>query len=112
MSDLYDVKRAMSLDFELGNRVQSKTKRLKGSKTAYLGHITKTINRISVLMSEPDNVEMVICLRDQLDNLVAKLKTVIDALVELSDSPEDFFNYNELYLEQKERVVTFKRHIS
>ena len=39
-------------------------------------------------MSELDNVEMVICLRDQLGNLVAKLKTVLDTLVELPDSPK------------------------
>ena len=61
---------------------------MKCSKTAYLGHITKTISRISTLMSEPNNVEMVICLQNQLDNLVANLKTVLDTLVELSDSPE------------------------
>ena len=61
---------------------------MKGSKSAYLVHITKTISRISTLMSEPNNVEMVICLQNQLDNLVANLKTVLDTLVELSDSPE------------------------
>ena len=42
-------------------------------------------------MSGPDNVEMLICLQDQLDNLVAKLKAVLGALVELSDSPEHNF---------------------
>ena len=102
----------MSLDFETGNRTQSKTKRLKGSKSAYLGQITKTITRISTLMPEPDNVEMVICLQDQLDNLVAKLMTVLDTLVELSDLPEEVSVYNELHFEQKERVVKFKRQIS
>ena len=51
---IYDVKRALSLDFETGNRAQSKIKRLKGS-SAYLGNI-KTISR----MSETNNVEIVI----------------------------------------------------
>ena len=52
MSEFNDVKCAPSLDFETGNRTQSKIKRLKGSKSAYLGHI------ISTLMSEPGNVEI------------------------------------------------------
>ena len=69
---------------------------MKGSKSAYLDHITKTITKINTLMSEADNVEMVICLQDQLDNLVAKLKTVLDTLVEFSDLPEEVFVYNEL----------------
>ena len=68
MSEFNDVKHALSLDFETGNRTQSKIKSLKGSESAYLGHTTKTISRISTLMSEPDNVEMVIYLQDQLDN--------------------------------------------
>ena len=64
MSTCNDVKRPLSLDFETGNRTQSKIKRLKGSKSAYLDHISKTISRIRFLMSEPDNVEMVICFRN------------------------------------------------
>ena len=64
MSTFNDVKRPLSLDFETGNRTQSKIKRLKGSKSAYLDHISKTISRIRFLMSEPDNVEMVICFRN------------------------------------------------
>ena len=85
---------------------------MKGSKSAYLGQIIKTITRISTLLPEPDNVEMVICLQDQLDNLVAKLMTVLDTLVELSDLPEEVSVYNELHFEQKERVAKFKRQIS
>ena len=91
MNEFNDVKRVLLLDFETGNRTQSKIKRLKGSKSAYLGHITKTISRINTLMSEPDSVELVIGLQDPLDNLVTKFKTVLDTLVELSDSPEEVF---------------------
>ena len=40
----------------------------------------------------PDNVEMV-------DSLVTQLKTVIDTLVELSDSHDEVFVYDELYFE-------------
>ena len=61
---------------------------MKGSKSAYLCHITKNTSRISTLMSEPNNIEMAICLQDQPGNLVIKLKTVLDTLVELADSPE------------------------
>ena len=96
------------LDFEIGNRAQSKIKQLNGSKSAYLGHIKKTISRISTLMSEPDNVEMVICLQDQLDNLVTQSKTVLETLLELTNSPEEVFVYNELPFEQKEQVIKFK----
>ena len=39
-------------------------------------------------MSEANNIEMAIYLQDQPGNLVTKLKTVLDTLVELSDSPE------------------------
>ena len=41
MSEFNDVKRALSLDFKTGNRIQSKIKRLKGNKSACLGHIKK-----------------------------------------------------------------------
>ena len=64
MSELNDVRRASSLDFEKWNKTQSKIKRLKGSKSAYFDHTGKFISRISTLMSEPDNVEMVLCLQD------------------------------------------------
>ena len=111
ISKFNDVKRALLLDFKTGNKTQSKIKRLNSIESAYLGHITKAISRIETLMSEPD-VEMVIYLQDQLDNLVTKLKTVLDTLVELSDSPEVVFVYNELHFEQKERIVNFKRQIS
>ena len=76
MSDITDVKRALSLDIETGNKTQSKIKRLKGSKSTYLGHITKTISRINTLMSEPNNVEMATCLQDQLDNVVTNIKSL------------------------------------
>ena len=75
---------------------------MKGSKSAYLGHIAKTVSRINTSVSEPDNVEMVIFLQDQLDNLVTKLKTVLDTLVELSDSPKEVSVHDELHFEQKE----------
>ena len=39
-------------------------------------------------------------------------KTVLDALVELSDSPEEVFVYNELNFKQKVQVVKFKHQIS
>ena len=42
MSEFKDVKRALSFDFETRNKTQSKIKFLKGSKSAYHGHITKT----------------------------------------------------------------------
>ena len=56
MSEVNDLKRALLLDVETGNKVQSKIKRLKGTKRAYARHITKTISRINTLMSEPNNV--------------------------------------------------------
>ena len=111
-SEFNDEKHALPLDFETGNRAQCKIKWLKGSKSGYPGHIAKTISRINIVVSEFDNVEMVIYLQHQLENLVTKLKTVLDTLVELSDSPKDFFVYNELHFEQKRRVVNFKRQIS
>ena len=57
MSEFNDVKRALSLEFDKGNRAQYKIKRLKGSKSAYLGQITKTVE-LTFLMSEPDNGNM------------------------------------------------------
>ena len=63
-------------------------------------------------MSEPDNVEMVTSLQDELDNLVTKLNIVLDTLVELPNSPEEVFVYNEIHFGQKERVVNFKHQIS
>ena len=76
INEFNDIKHALTLDFETGNRTQSKIKQLK--KSAYFGHITKTISRINTLMSELNNVEMIIYLQDRLDNLVTKLKTVLN----------------------------------
>ena len=111
ISKFNDVKRALLLDFETGNKIQTKIKRLNSIESAYLRHITKAISRIETLMSEP-HVEMVRSWQDQLDNSVTKLKAVLDTLVELSDSPEVVFVYNELHFEQKERIVNFKCQIS
>ena len=54
---------------------------------------------------------MILCLQDQLNDLVAKLKTVLETLIELPDSAEEVFVYNELNFEQKKQVVNFKRQI-
>ena len=89
LSEFKDIKHALTLDLEKGNVTQSKIKQLKGSKSAYLGHIIKTFSGIKHLMSEPNKREMVICLQDQQDNLVRKLKAVLDTLVELLDSLQE-----------------------
>ena len=112
MSEVNDLKRALLLDVETGNKVQSKIKRLKGTKRAYARHITKTISRINTLMSEPNNVcRNGNCLQDQLKSLVTKLKTVLDTLIGLSDLPEEVFVYNKLHFEQKEQVFKLKCQI-
>ena len=51
---------------------------------------------------------MVTSLQDELDNLVTKLNIVLDTLVELPNSPEEVFVYNEIHFGQKERVVSTK----
>ena len=48
-NEFNDVKHALLLDFETGNRTQTKIKRLKGSKSTYLRHIIKAISRIKTL---------------------------------------------------------------
>ena len=63
-------------------------------------------------MYEPDNLEMVKSLHDQLDSLVTKLNTVLDISIELSDSPKEIFIYNKLYFEKKKRVINFKHQSS
>ena len=55
---------------------------------------------------------MVTSLQDELDNLVTKSNIVLDTLVELPNSPEEVFVYNEIHFGQKERVVNFKHQIS
>ena len=50
---------------------------MAGSKSEYLDHITNFTSRIVTLMSEPNNVDMIVCWLIQLDNLTAKLKLTV-----------------------------------
>ena len=103
--------KSVSIDEGLDNEILCKIKQLKRSKSAYIGHLTKTIDRISLMIKEAENFQKVKCLQEQLFLLLTKLKDVIDKLVAMIEEPEEIIDLNESYFEQNSRIIDFNKTI-
>ena len=90
---------------------QQKLKQLKHSQGAYIGHITKTINKIDKFIIDKEHIEQIKYLEEQLEKRIKKLKIVIDEYCDISESPEQHEILNECFLEQNARVLKAKNNI-
>ena len=78
---------------------------LKNSRKAFIGHVTRLINKIHGAIGNGENTEKVLCLTEQLNVIFEKLKGTIFNFIELSPSPEEIENANEILCEQNSRVI-------
>ena len=78
---------------------------LKNSRKAFIGHVTRLINKIHEAIDNLENTEMVLCLTEQLNVMFKKLKGTTFNFIELSPSPEEIENVNEILCEQNSRVI-------
>ena len=74
---------------------------LKNSRKAFIGHVTRLLNKIHEAKENLENTEKVLCLTKQLNVIFEKLKGTIFNFIELSLSPEEIENANEILCEQK-----------
>ena len=62
---------------------------LKNSRKAFIGHVTRLINKIHEAKENLENTEKALCLTEQLNVIFEKLKGTIFNFIELSPSPEE-----------------------
>ena len=67
---------------------KKKLKQLRHSQGAYIGHITKTINKIEKFIIDKEHIEQLKYLEEQLEKHIKKLKIVIDEYCDISESPK------------------------
>ena len=87
---------------------QKKLKQLKHSQGAYIGHITKNINKIDKFIINKEHIEQIKYLEEQLEKHIKKLKIVIDEYCDILESPKQHDILNECFLEQNARVLKAK----
>ena len=78
---------------------------LKNSRKAFIGHVTRLINKIHEAIDNLENTEKVLHFTEQLNVIFKKLKGTIFNFIELSPSPEEIENVKEILCEQNSRVI-------
>ena len=78
---------------------------LKNRRKAFIGHVTRLINKIHESIENLENTEKVLYLTVQLNVIFEKLKGTIFNFIELSPSQEEIENANEILCEQSSRVI-------
>ena len=78
---------------------------LRRSRSAFIGHITRLINKINEKLSLNDNFKTIKCLEEQLYQILEKLKGVNDEYISSAMNPEDTENGSKIYFEQCSRVI-------
>ena len=91
--------------------LQKKLKQLKHSQGAYVGYITKTINKIEKFVIDKEHIKQIKYLEEQLEKHIKKLKIVIDKYCDISESPKQHDIMNECFLEQNTPVLKAKNII-
>ena len=78
---------------------------LRRSRSAFIGHITRLINKINEKLPLNDNLKTIKYLEEQLYLILEKLKGVNDEYISSAMNPEDIENLSEIYIEQYSRVI-------
>ena len=107
-----DLKEEFSNNETNNENLQKKLKQLKHSQGAYIGHITKTINKIDKFIIDKEHMEQIKYLEEQLEKHIKKLKIVIDKYCDILESPEQHDITNECFLEQNAPVLKAKNTIN
>ena len=93
-----DLKEEFSNNETDNENLQKKLKQLKHSQGAYIGHITKTINKIDKFLIDKEHIEQIKYFKEQLEKHIKKLKIVIDEYCDILESPEQHDITNECFL--------------
>ena len=72
---------------------------LSRSRSAFIGHITRLINKINEKLSLNDNFKTIKCLEEQLYQILQQLKGVNDEYISSAMNSEDIENASEIYFE-------------
>ena len=94
-------------EFDLYEKLTS----LKNSRSAFIGHVTKYINKINESVSNSEKVEKIFCLNECLTVSLEKLKEVINNFIDFSECSEEIENSNEIYMEQNSRYLEIQNTI-
>ena len=78
---------------------------LRRTRSAFIGHITRLINKINEKLSLNDNFKTIKYLEDQLYQILEKLKSVNDEYISSAMNPEDIKKASEIYFEPHSRVI-------
>lgn len=85
--------------------ISEKILTLRKSRSAYIGHITRTINKINEKLSLNENIKTIKCLEEQLYQILEKVKGINDEYIRLVSNPADIEISSEIYFEQHSRVT-------
>ena len=81
------------------------------SRSAFIGHITRLINKLNEKLSSNDNIKTIKCLEEQLYQILEKLKKVNDEYISIALNPDDIETSSEIYFEQHSRVTLISQSI-
>ena len=84
---------------------------LRKSRSAFIGHITRLINKLNEKLSSNDNIKTIKCLEEQLYKILEKLKKVNDEYIRIALNPDDMETLSEIYFEQHSRVTLISQSI-
>ena len=84
---------------------------LKRSRSAYIGHITKLINKINEGIENSENFLTIKCLREQLLVMLDKLKITINKFISVVEDPVEIEHANEIHSEQTTRFIEISQKI-
>ena len=84
---------------------------LRKSRSAFIGHITRLINKLNEKLSSNDNIKTIKCLEEQLYQILEKLKKVNDEYISIALNPDDIEISSEIYFEQHSRVTLISQSI-
>jgi len=100
--------------FETENRddLMPSLNNLKRSRSAFIGHLTRIINRINEsLCITTTNIKTIKCLEEQLYQTLERLKQTNEKYINLTFDHEDIEQSNEIYFENHSRVIEISEAI-
>ena len=84
---------------------------LRKSRSAFIGHIIRLINKLNEKLSSNDNIKTIKCLEEQLYQILEKLKKVNDEYISIALNSDDIETSSDIYFEQHSRVTLISQSI-
>ena len=84
---------------------------LKRSRSAYIGYITKLINKTNEGINNSENYLTIKCLREQVSVMLVKLKVAINKFISIIEDLVEIEQANEVHLEQTSRFIEISQRL-